>query len=241
MKLESTISKLLANKTVLYIVSIISALNIIGYLFYGNMTAVVYFIVLALLVSYFSKNMIIILLTPLVFVNLFVGSQQQIRNIEGMTNAESSDDSKKQKLSSSQSDDDNNTTTLSTASSSGEMEPLASESFKNKNNKNKLDYGATVKQSYEALNTMLGKEGMEALTNESKSLAEEQEKLANHIKDLKPIMQSIGPMVENMKGLMGGMSDMKGLMGGEGLGDMGAMMESLSSLTSSIPKQSAAV
>ena len=88
---------------------------------------------------------------------------------------------------------------------------------------------------------MLGKEGMEALTNESKSLAEEQEKLANHIKDLKPIMQSIGPMVENMKGLMGGMSDMKGLMGGEGLGDMGAMMESLSSLTSSIPKQSAAV
>ena len=93
MKLETTIHKLLTNKIVLYIVSVVSILNVLGYLFYGNMNAVLYFAILAGLVYYFSKNMIIVLLVPLILVNLWAGSQYQINKVEGMTTSIESEES----------------------------------------------------------------------------------------------------------------------------------------------------
>ena len=81
MKLNSSVSKFLTNKWVLNIVSFLALFNIIGYMVMGNLNSVIYFIVLAVLVRYFSKNMIIVLGIPLVLVNLFRVSNI---NIEGM-------------------------------------------------------------------------------------------------------------------------------------------------------------
>lgn len=72
MKLKSAFSKILTNKWVLNIISLLSLLTVIGYLMMDKFNAIAYFIVLGLIVYYFSKNMIIVLGTPLILVNLLV-------------------------------------------------------------------------------------------------------------------------------------------------------------------------
>ena len=62
MKMPSVLQNLLTNKLVLNIVCVLSALNIIGYLAMGKITAILFFIVLAILITQFNKNMIIVLL-----------------------------------------------------------------------------------------------------------------------------------------------------------------------------------
>ena len=67
---KSTVTSFLTNKWVLNIVSFLALFNVIGYMIMGNFNNVIFFIVLAILVKYFSKNMIIILGVPLIIVNL---------------------------------------------------------------------------------------------------------------------------------------------------------------------------
>jgi hypothetical protein len=83
MKLNSDVSKFLTNKWVLNIVAALALLNVIGYAVIGNMNLVLYFIVIAVLVRYFSKNMTIVLGVPLIIVNLF---SLKGNMIEGMEN-----------------------------------------------------------------------------------------------------------------------------------------------------------
>ena len=70
MKLGSIASRILTNKMVLNVVSIIALLNVIGYVVMGDVESVAVFIVLAILVGYFSKNMIVVLGIPLIVVNM---------------------------------------------------------------------------------------------------------------------------------------------------------------------------
>ena len=60
MKFNAVVYNFLTNKLVLNVVSFIALLNVIGYAVMGKFNNVLFFIVLAILVKYFSKNMIII-------------------------------------------------------------------------------------------------------------------------------------------------------------------------------------
>jgi len=84
MKLKAAFFKFLTNKWVLNIISLIALFNVIGYVVMGNFNALAYFVVLALLAAYFSKNMIIILGIPLILVNLFALKGNMFK--EGMEN-----------------------------------------------------------------------------------------------------------------------------------------------------------
>jgi hypothetical protein len=233
MKIENTISKILTNKIVLYIVFIISALNLIGYLYSGNTNAVVYFIILGVLVSYFSKNMIIILLVPLIFVNLYVGSQSQLKNVEGMVNNENQEkqegqenpkEEEKQPVENTAGTSEPSNPlmdSLTTTSSSSSMSTPSGESFKNKKDKHKLDYSATLSETYDHLNQMLGSEGMKSLTSDTKKLMEQQTALAESMKGIQPLITSIGPLLKQAQGFLGDMNKADGAGKGlEGLSDM---------------------
>jgi len=84
MKLSHVLQKLLTNKIVLNIVCALSAFNMIGYLVLGNLTAILFFIVLAILITHFSKNMIIVLGVPLILVNFLVLTRV-FNRVEGFT------------------------------------------------------------------------------------------------------------------------------------------------------------
>jgi len=237
MKTNPIISKLLGNKTVLYIVSAISLLNVIGYFFYGNINAVIYFAILGLLVSYFSKNMIIILLVPLVLVNIFVGSQQSTKKmLEGMTTTDASGNDPSQttdpslnnvssttNASTSPSPSTSSSTTLTSSSASATPAPSTqTESYRNKGKKGKynVDYETTISEAYDNLNSILGSDGIKSLTTDTKRLMQQQQDLAKSMKDIVPLVQSFEPMMNQAKGLlesMGGIDSIKGL---DGVKDM---------------------
>ena len=76
---------LLKDKNVLRIVAVLSVLNLLGYLMMQNLDAVAFFIIIGFLTTYFSKNMIIVLLTAMVATNFLVMSRAKGKNlIEGL-------------------------------------------------------------------------------------------------------------------------------------------------------------
>jgi len=234
MKLETTIHKLLTNKIVLYIVSVVSILNVLGYLFYGNMNAVLYFAILAGLVYYFSKNMIIVLLVPLILVNLWAGSQYQINKVEGMTTSSESEESSTsvdlppKNTESTSTPMSSSTSTISSTSTPilEENVPSGSESFKGtKKGNHKLDYSGTLSDTYSHLNEILGSEGMKSLTNDTKQLMEQQKQLAESMKGLEPILNSFGPLMKQAEGLLGGINGSGGAQGIGGIGGLCEMMK----------------
>jgi hypothetical protein len=76
------ISKLLQSKVVLYALLVLAIINIVAYLQTRNYNALILFIAIGFLSTYFTKNMIINLTAPIILTNLFLGK----RTIEGMTN-----------------------------------------------------------------------------------------------------------------------------------------------------------
>ena len=70
MKVKAALNKFLTNKWVLKFVCIIALLNIIGLISIGKVNEVIYFVVFALLIRFFSKNMIIVLGIPVLLVGL---------------------------------------------------------------------------------------------------------------------------------------------------------------------------
>jgi len=85
--LMKNVSKLVNNKYFLYFVSVLSLLSITGYSLLGNFKAVLLFILIAYLITHFSKNMVHVLIIPLIIVNLFVVISNQLggRKREGLT------------------------------------------------------------------------------------------------------------------------------------------------------------
>jgi hypothetical protein len=96
MKLKSKFEKFLNNRILLNVVVIISFLNLIGYVVLNKTIAIIYFILIGLLTSFFSKNMTVVLLIPLILVNLFVANSNKwsfnmnMFNREGLENNTSS-------------------------------------------------------------------------------------------------------------------------------------------------------
>lgn len=76
------------NKFVLYIVLFIALINIVSYLAYRDFDMVAFFVLIGLLTSFFSKNMIVILLVAIVMSSLFKGVKLVGNSREGMENKE---------------------------------------------------------------------------------------------------------------------------------------------------------
>ena len=82
--------KLLNDKNVLYVVFVLAILNLLGYLVVQNTEAVAFFLIVGFLTTYFSKNMIIVLIVAMVTTSLFTATKTSYRSVkEGMTDSSS--------------------------------------------------------------------------------------------------------------------------------------------------------
>jgi len=233
MKLKSSLSKFLTNKLVLNIVSVVALLNVIGYMVMGNVNNVIFFIILAVLVRYFSKNMIIVLGIPLIVVNL-LSLKNDSNRVEGMKNSSDTEneDSKNKGILKKALDDneksksspivplqhnDNNTNDESTTEKSG------FEVGRKKNGGSKIDYAATIEDAYDELNNILGSDGIKRLTDDTQNLMKQQMQLAEAMKGMGPIIKNMQPMLESMKDMMSNM--------GDGNASLGNVMEMAKKMT----------
>ena len=81
---------------------------------------------------------------------------------------------------------------------------------KGKNTATRLDHGATVENAYDTLNKIIGGPGFSKMTDDTKRLMEQQQKLAQSMEQFGPMLDSIKPFLEKAQGLLGNM-DIKGI------------------------------
>ena len=223
MKLNSAITNFLTNKWVLNIVSLIALLNVIGYMVIGNFNNVIIFLVLAVLVRYFSKNMIIVLGIPLIFVNLFSlkGNSYHFEGMENNSNQTHTDTINKIN------DDKKKSDSPTILPGTDDVPPVnvdssnikSDEHFevgRPKNGGSKIDYASTIENAYDDLNKVLGSDGIKSLTDDTQKLMKQQMQLAESMKGLGPLVEKMMPMAQQMQGMMQGMdkdgNGMSGLM-----------------------------
>lgn len=236
MKLKRELSHLLRNKWVLNIVSLLALLTVIGYGMMNNLNAVAFFIAIAVLVFYFSKNMIFVLGIPLIVVNLFVymhvikegmetqsSSQMQKAKSSSPPSTPSSTPSPKKK-SKYQKPTSQGLPATSVKEEEEDAKKPVDESFEVGRAKQmggyKIDYASTIEDAYDDLNKILGGGGMKKLTSDTQNLMKQQVQLAEAMKGMEPLIQSMTPLMQQAQGLLGGLKD------GDGKG-LGGMMEML--------------
>jgi hypothetical protein len=224
MKLSSIVSKTLSNKWVLNIVAFLALMNVIGYMVMGNLNNMFFFIILAALVRYFSKNMIIILGVPLILVNLLSLKNGSIR-FEGMENKDSEtikkindEKSKKETVILPGTDD-----TETNVSASNVKTDEHFEVGRPKNGSSKIDYASTIEGAYDELNKILGSEGMKSLTDDTQRLMQQQMELAKSMEAMSPIVEKMLPMADKAQKMMESMET-----GGNGMSSLLDMAKKMS-------------
>ena len=95
MNFASEASKLLTNKYFLYFIVFLAASNVLGYLVSNKINAVIFFALVAFLVSNFSKNMSVILLVAIIATNLLMANKTMREGLENATMTTSLTDEQK--------------------------------------------------------------------------------------------------------------------------------------------------
>lgn len=237
MKVKSIVSKTLTNKWLLMIVAIIALFNIVGYMVMGKFNNLVFFIITAVLVRYFSKNMIIVLGVPLILVNLLALKEgfNSVEGFEKKTHNDTIDKINEEKRKKEHhpivpNEIENNRTNTTDDSSNVESSNVKTdEQFevgRAKKGGSKIDYAATIENAYDELNKVLGSDGIKSLTNDTQRLMKQQMDLAESMKGLAPLVEKMMPMAQQMQGMMENM-DTNG-------GGMSSIMEMAKKMSSSL-------
>ena len=228
MKYPKSITKILENKYVFYIILFLAVTNIIGYAILGNFSAIIIFIAFAYLTSLFNKNKMIILGIPLILTSLLMLGK---RMKEGLENNDATNDTEID----SSADKANSKKTIPSAGSNSnivitgpeqdasnatnpdinsdinpevEGETPPADGMQN-NKKPRIDYASTIEEAYGNLSNILGSDGIKGLTNDTQNLMKQQMQLAEAMKSMTPIVEQAQNM---MKGFdfksLGGLADM---------------------------------
>ncbi len=197
--MKSILKSLLKDKNVLYVVFFIAITNLIAYMLIRDLNAVVFMLIVGYLTSYFSKNMIIVLLTAIITTNLFaVGGwlSQDSKTTEGFEQKKSRKIRERMSISSRP------------APASADLD----EEEATGKQKSNIDYAATLESAYDNLDKFLGSDAVRNMSEDTQRLAEKQKKLMENIKTLEPMMQKAGKMLEGLdSNKIGGM--IEGLQG----------------------------
>jgi hypothetical protein len=236
MNLKANISKILSSSILLRTVFILSLFNIIGYLVYGNFNAIIFFVLVAGLVKYFSRNMILILGIPLFVVNLFVmgkSVKEGMENSNSNSNSSNSNSRSNSTTNTTSQDASGNTlqstiqkinekastkqglpiTPIDDTSSNNTSKNVAEESFevgRNKKGKYDIDYASTIEDAYDELNKIIGGDGIQKLTGDTQNLMKQQLQLAEAMKSMGPLVEQMGPLMESVGPML---EQAKGIMG----------------------------
>jgi hypothetical protein len=193
----------LKDQRVLYVVLFLAVTNLFGFLMARNFNAVIVFLLVGFIATYFSRNMIVVLMVSMVVTNV-VSGVKMIK--EGMENNEEEKDKKDEE------DEEEKKQGMTTLS------PASLDDDKKAKKKPKVDYAGTLEAAYDNLDNLLSSDALKNMSNDTQRLAEKQKTLMGNIKKLEPMMQKAGAMLEGldmqgMQGMIQSLSNNMGMMG----------------------------
>ena len=200
MKLKS----LLKNKNFLYFVLFIASVNTFGYLMMRQTEAVMLFALVGFLTTFFTKNMIIVLLTAIVVTNVYAGSVLGVRIKEGME-SKSDEDEDEEDDEGKEGMDHEEGEKKKKGKKEG-MPSLKPADVPPNGKKPKLDPAGTLEAAYDNLDKLLDSGAIDKMSSETQNLATQQDKLMKNIDRLEPMLGLAEGMMEKMGNLnIGGM------------------------------------
>lgn len=207
--------KTITNKYVLYLVFFIAVTNVLGFLSIGDNESVALFVALAVITSYFNKNMVVILAVAIFGTNFIFGSKKLREGFEGKKEKKS----KKHKKPKVEEDSDEEEEEEEEKESMATLKPASLNKDDEEDDEvvgdSRIDYASTMEQAYDNLANMLGKGGISSLTKETKSLLEQQKQLAGQLESMAPLLNDAKDLISNMKlPEMGGLDKMMKQLGG---------------------------
>jgi hypothetical protein len=220
MKMKMNVKSLLKDKNVLYVILFLAVTNLFGYLLLQNFDAIVFFLVVGFLTSYFSKNMIVVMLVAMISTNFLVGTKQIGIVTEGMSGdagrkkTKDTKNGKKEKNGDDLKDNEDKDSVVTITDTDTTKEtltqlspaPVSSGPKKSPGKDSKLDYAATLEAAYDNLDKMLGSDAIKSMSDDTQRLAKKQQQLMGNIEKLEPMMQKAGSMLEGLDmGKMGNM------------------------------------
>jgi len=226
--MKLNIKSLLKDKNVLYVVLFFAVTNLFGYLMVGNFDAIMLFLVVGFGSTYFSKNMIIIMLIAMLTTNFLIGGKFLGYKIkEGMKNKTDTKDKdhknegkkgktpttqKKEKVKKEQMQ------TISPATINGhddddyyDGEVVGA--------KPKVNFASTLESAYDNLDKLLSSDAIGKMSSDTQRLAEKQQLLMGNIDKLAPMMDNaqnllkglnvdkMGDMLTNMQKKLGNLTN----------------------------------
>ena len=260
---NSKIAKFLSSKTLLNIVVAISFLNIISFVIFGETIAIIYFILIGLVTSFFSKNMVIVLSIPLVLVNLFLANtmfSNSLKKREGLENKSDNNDSSSTSSSSSTTSKNdknkkNTTTTTTTSSSTNQGLPITpldnniTETNTSSENDNSIENKTEIDESFEVGRSKKNSKGYnidyastveDAYDELNKILGSDGiKRLTSDTQNLMKQQMQLAESMKSMQPLIAGMGPVmkqaEGLLGSMGQnGNLGNLADIAKKFTSSI-------
>ena len=186
-------NSLLRDKNMLYIVFASSLLLLVHYLINSSYNAILFFCTTGLLATYFSKNMIIVLLSAIL--STFIFSLLVSKRVEGFDEKEvKKNDNKKEK------NDDNNVD-----------ESDHNESDQESSSPPKIDYAQTLEEAYDNLDKMIGSDGVNNMATDTTRLAKKQKELMSNIEKMGPLFDKATSMLSSIN--LDGVSSLQNSLG----------------------------
>jgi len=215
------LDKLLNNKNVLYAVFVIAILNLLGYLMMQNTEAVVFFLIVGFLTTYFSKNMTVVLIVAMVATSIFASTRityikegMASKNKKSKTQAEGNsekaqeEENKKDEGGEDEDEDEELGSDDSHLYEKEENDDKMDSVSEGMRTKNKVDYASTIEDAYAKLQNSVGKEGIQGLTKQTGDLLKQQKDLMDNIKGMEPFIQTAESFMKNLD-----MSSLDGITG----------------------------
>ena len=205
MNFKDSVKKIFSNIYFLYFISILSFLNILGYFSTNNVYAVVLFSVIAVILTFFEKNMSIVLTISLILTTIFIsisgGQKESMDNMDldnkNDTKLETFPFKKGENVKSTKTEDAK-TPANEEKENNGDIEGASEKLLNSSSGKssNRIDLAATLEESYDNLNNILGTDGINKLTNDTSKLMNEQKKLFESMKMMSPLLNQAKEMLE---------------------------------------------
>jgi hypothetical protein len=225
----------------------LAATNMLGYLVTNKTNAVIFFVLVSLLTSQFSKNMAVILLVAIITTNFLMANKRIREGLENQTAPSlekvsdvdpeianalpvvkrvNTNDEIKTALNSKETVepdnatmDINNTDLNKKVAEKDAPVGIGEKISSNKKGKSeehfgpRVDYAATIEQSYQNLDNILGSDSIKQLTGDTQKLMLQQQNLFNTMNQMVPVLEGAQNMLKgfNMDGLSASFDSIKTL------------------------------
>lgn len=227
--MKVNIKSLLRNTKVLYLVFSIALINFFTFLINHKFDAIVLFLVVGVITRhFFSKNMIVILISAIMVTNILISCKGSV--VEGLEMKKNTKNnkmammaanaamakkegmmSKKNNKSKEQFESRLEAANVDEDENDVQNDQVFEDVMDGKKVP-KVDYASTLESAYDNLDQLLGSDAIRSMSEDTQRLAEKQQKLMGNIQKLEPMMNKAGDMLKGLD--MSRMGDMlKGLEG----------------------------